>query len=150
MQVIGDGAAVRCPECKAVKMLAAGVIPDVAQSKLAAASPIELLERLHRGASTADCDLAAAMLCKVLGETDTQDFSRAYRKTVTRVRRGYLNREVVLYGFRQAMDPSAENPGKVFANIINNRLTGEPTISISVQKGGIADDRKKAAVGTNR
>jgi hypothetical protein len=85
-------------------------------------SGLEFLERLRPGASTADCNLAVAVLCKTFGPTDAVDCSKAYRQVVNRVRRGFLAPEVVVHAFKQAMDPSARNPGQVFGHHVNNRI----------------------------
>ena len=85
---------------------------------------LEYLQRLNKGASSSDCDMATATLCNTFKPTDQRDCSKAYRQTVNRVRRGFLPPQVVIYAFKQAMDPSARNPGQVFAHTINKRLTG--------------------------
>jgi hypothetical protein len=79
------------------------------------------------------------VLCKAFGPTDARDSSLAYRKVVNKVRRGYLAPEVVIYAFKQAMDPSAVNPGRVFVFNIEHR-----TMPLKVSKSPAGPSRKEA------
>ena len=139
LEVLGDGAGVRCPACKATKLSQVVPVPAAAAPQDLAASPLEFLERLRPGAASSVCDQAAAVLQSAFGPTDSRDSSRAYRKVVNKVQRGYLAPEVIVYAFQQAMDPSAVNPGSVFVFNVEHR-----TMPPKVSKSPAGSSRKEA------
>jgi hypothetical protein len=61
------------------------------------------------------------VLCKTLGATDARDYRRAYQKAVNQVRNGVLSVAVFMHAVKQALHPSARNPGRVFGHNIENR-----------------------------
>ena len=67
--------------------------------------------------------MAATVLCTTFAASDAGEYSRAYRSTVRKVERGGMKPAVIVHAFQQAMLPSADNPGKVFAYNVNHRIT---------------------------
>ena len=121
LEVLNDGVAVRCPTCKATKMLGA-VAPAAAIPVERPMTALELVQRLCRGCCDQHCEMAHAALCSTFGPTDANDSSRSYLGIVNRVKRGTLSPAVVVRAFKQATDPSAENPGRVFTHNIKKRV----------------------------
>ncbi len=143
METLGQGTSIACLRCgiqktpAALAALLAGESHQAAAGDVSDVPGLEFLERLRSGAPSAVCDQAWAVLCHAFGPTDARDSSRAYRTVVNQVRRGFLAPAIVVHAFKQAMDPSAKNPGKVFTYNVEHRIQG-PIASI---------ERRKAAGG---
>ncbi|HKM52079.1 MAG TPA: hypothetical protein VJY33_01645 [Isosphaeraceae bacterium] len=139
METLGGGAFIACLRCgiqttpAKLAALQAGESHQAAVEDVLDVPGLEFLAPLKKNAPSAICDQAWAVLCQAFRPTDAHDSSRAYRKVVNRVRRGYLSPAIVLYAFKQAMDPSAVNPGKVFTYNIEHRIQ-EPVASPKPRK----------------
>jgi hypothetical protein len=65
------------------------------------------------------------LLCSTFRRTDDGDYTAAYRQAVLDVANGAITQETLEIAYRKAMDPTAKNPGRVFAHNLN--LHGPPT-----------------------
>jgi len=139
METLGRGAYVACLRCGIQKTpaelaaLLAGESHQASAGDVPAMHGLECLERLRSGAPSAVCDQAWAVLCHAFRPTDAHDSSPAYRKVVNRVRRGSLAPAIVVHAFKQAMDPSAVNPGKIFTFNVEHRIQ-EPVANLKLRK----------------
>jgi len=125
-----SGTNLRCNVCGVVWTPNAWESAMAYKSAMAAASPkdqradpVEFLKRLRPGAPSSVFEMAATVLCATFAASDAGDYSRAYRSAVRKVERGGMKPAVILHAFQQAMLPSADNPGKVFAHNVNHRIT---------------------------
>jgi hypothetical protein len=92
--------------------MATGDLPQPTGGEWDPAAGIGYLERLAPGAPAYVFDQAEQVLCRTFGPSDDRDYTRAYRKEINRVRKGTLKPEVLVYAFRQAIDPSATHRGE--------------------------------------
>jgi hypothetical protein len=125
-----EGTNLRCNVCGIVwtanawnSAMAYKLAMAAASPKDQRADPVEFLKRLRPGAPSSVFEMAATVLCATFAASDTGDYSRAYRSAVRKVERGGMKPAVIVHAFQQAMLPSADNPGRVFAHNVNHRIT---------------------------